>query len=144
LIAIVLLGGVITGSLAALRASTLGGEMQRDHARAHAWLQSAADVLYASPKLACSPLAADAGEQAARDYYDDIVKTDVPNPPDWRDWQIKVVPNVQFWNSGNIDADPDEEFFFGSACDTNLNLQLIELEVRAPSGKIIETVEIVI
>jgi hypothetical protein len=42
-----------------------------------------------------------------------------------------------------VDADPDVDFYFGPACDPSLGLQLIELEVRAPSGRIIESVEIV-
>jgi hypothetical protein len=54
-----------------------------------------------------------------------------------------VVPPVQFWNAGNTDSDPDVEYFFGSDCDPSLSLQLIRLEVKSPSGQIIETVEIV-
>jgi prepilin-type N-terminal cleavage/methylation domain-containing protein len=142
LIALTLLGGVIGGSIATLRAATIGETMHRDHSRAHAWLQSASDLLYAAEKTPCSTTDADAGELAVRTAYDAIV-TAVANPPDWRDWQLRVLPNVQFWNAANLDADPDDEFFFGPACDPSLTLQLIELEVRLPDGKIIETVEIV-
>jgi hypothetical protein len=142
LIAVVLMGGVVAGSMATLRASIIGGALQRDHARAHAWLQSASDILYAAPKTPCDSSLPDAGEATVRAAYDAVVDA-VPNPPEWRDWQIRIVPAIEFWNAGNLDADPDVEYFFGSACDPSLGLQLIEIEVRAPSGEIIETVEIV-
>jgi prepilin-type N-terminal cleavage/methylation domain-containing protein len=142
LIAVVLMGSVVAGSMAALRATIIGGVTQRDHARAHAWLQTASDILYAAPKVPCDPTLADGGEPAVRASYDSIVDA-VPHPPEWRSWQIRVIPDVDFWNAANLDTDPDIEYFFGPGCDPSLGLQLIELEVRAPNGEIIETVEIV-
>jgi hypothetical protein len=142
LLAIVLLGGVVAGTMVTLRATILGGTIQRDHANAHGWLQSASDVLYAHPKLACDPSSSDLGHQAIVDDYEAVIDA-VANPQGWKDWQIRIVPPIQFWNSGQTDADPDVEFFFGSDCDPSLTLQLIEIEVRSTNGKIIETVEIV-
>jgi prepilin-type N-terminal cleavage/methylation domain-containing protein len=142
LIALVLLGGVIAGSMAALRATTIGGSIHRDHSRAHAWLQSASDMLYAAPKEYCNTIDADKGALAVWTKYDAVVKG-VTNPPEWNEWQIQVVPPVKFWNSANLDADPDKEYYFGSDCDPSLTLQLIELRVVSPSGRIIENVEIV-
>lgn len=142
LVAIVLLGSAIAGTLGTLLTATLGGEIHRDHSRAHAWLQSASDILYAEPKTACSATAVDKGESAVRSAYDAVIDA-VPNPPDWNDWQIRVVPPVKFWNAANLDSDPDVEYFFGADCDPSLTLQLITLEVKSPSGKIIKTVEIV-
>jgi hypothetical protein len=105
-------------------------------------LQSSSDILYASGKKNCVPTDSDTkNETDVRAAYDLIVKY-TPNPEDWADWQIRVV-KVQFWNAGQVDADPDVDFYFGPACDPSLGLQLIELEVRAPSGRIIESVEIV-
>lgn len=144
LIAITLLAGVIAGSMAALRATTISGAIHRDHSRAHAWLQNASDVLYATDKMTCDALEADAGEKKVREHYQSVIQgPDVPNPPEWKDWQITIVPPVKFWNSANLDADPDPEFFFGSNCDPNLGLQDITLQVKSPSGRIIESVEIV-
>ena len=142
LIAVVLLGGVIAGTMAALRATTLSGALHRDHSRAHAWLQSASDILYAEPNIACNTTDADKGESTVRAAYDGVIDG-VDNPPDWKDWQIRVVGPVLFWNAGNLDADPDNEYFFGTDCDPSLSLQLIKLEVKSPSGRVIETVEIV-
>lgn len=142
LIAIVLIGGVVAGTMATLRATTLAGTVHRDHSNAHGWLQSASDILYAAPKVACDTSLPNNGEATVRAAYEAVVDG-VPNPQDWQDWQIRVVGPVQFWNSGNIDADPDIEFFFGSDCDPSLSLQLIELEVRSTNNRIIESVEIV-
>jgi hypothetical protein len=143
LIAIVLLGGVVGGTLATLRATILSGTVQRDHAKAHAWLQSSSDVLYGSEKVSCKPSESDvSNELATRTAYDAIVK-DLETPDDWKDWQMNVVQPVLFWNAGNLDADPDVDLYFGAGCDPSLTLQLIELEVRSPSGRIIESVEIV-
>ncbi|HEY5663025.1 MAG TPA: hypothetical protein VIS05_03190 [Ilumatobacter sp.] len=142
LIAVVLTGGVVAGTMAAMGATVIGGSLHRDHSNAHGWLQSASDILYAAPKVMCDPGEADKGEAATRAAYDAVIDA-VPNPQDWQDWQIEILPPVKFWNSGNLDSDPDREFFFGPGCDPSLTLQLIELEVRSPSGRIIERVEIV-
>lgn len=142
LVSIVLLGTVVAGSLAGLRGTVLAGTLHRDHSNAHAWLQSAADVLYAAPKVYCDPAAPDKGEATVRHAYD-IVVDSVSNPEGWTDRQITVVPKVQFWNAGNVDADADIEYFFGSKCEPSLSLQLIKIEVRAPNGRIIESVELV-
>ena len=142
-IAITLLAGVIAGSMAALRATTISGALHRDHSRAHAWLQSASDILYAEIKKGCDATLADQGEEKVRLKYDSVIDLKVKKPSDWDSWQIQVVQPVKFWNSANLDSDPDPEFFFGSDCDPNLQLQQITIQVKAPSGRIIETVEIV-
>lgn len=142
LIAIVLIGGVVAGTMATLRATTIAGTMHRDHSNAHGWLQSASDVLYAAPRTDCNPALPDKGEANTRTAYKSIVNG-VTNPQGFADWQIQIVPKVQFWNSGNIDSDPDVEFFFGPDCDPNLTLQLIKIEVRNKDSQIIESVEIV-
>lgn len=138
----VLLGTVVAGTMAGLRATILAGTLHRDHSNAHAWLQSAADVLYAAPKVPCNIAAADQGEKAVRAAYDQVVDS-VANPEGWSKQQIRVVPAVRFWNAGNFDADADIEYVFGTKCDPSLELQLVQIEVLAPSGRIIESVEIV-
>lgn len=137
LIAIVLVGGVVAGTMATLRASTIAGTLHRDHSNGHAWLQTASDILYAAPKVGCA-----SGEVNVRAAYNAVVDA-VPHPQDWEQWQIRVLQPVKFWNAANLDADPDVEYFFGNDCDPSLNLQLVEIEVRNIDGRIIETVEIV-
>jgi hypothetical protein len=142
ILAVVLMGGIVAGTMATLRATVISGTVHRDHSNAHGWLQSASDILYAAPKVACDGSLPDNGEAAVRTAYEAVVDG-VPNPQDWKDWQIRVVTPVQFWNAANLDADPDIEYYFGSDCDPSLGLQLIEIEVRSTNGRIIETVEIV-
>jgi type II secretory pathway pseudopilin PulG len=142
MIAIVLVGGVVAGTMAALQATTIAGALHRDNSNAHGWLQSASDVLYASPKVACNDAMPDNGEADVRNAYDNVVKS-VAHPQNWNNWQIRVVPDVQFWNAANLDADPDVEYFFGSDCDPSLTLQLVTIEVRNTDGSVIESVEIV-
>jgi len=142
LIAIVLLGLVVSGSLAGLRGTVLAGTLHRDHSNAHAWLQSASDVLYGAPKAYCDATAPDQGEAAVRAAYDAVVDS-VDNPEGWSNQQIGVVPTVRFWNAVQLDADVDREYVFGPTCDPSLALQLIRIEVRAPSGRIIESLELV-
>lgn len=142
LIAIVLIGGVIAGTMVSLRATVIAGTIHRDHSNAHGWMQSASDVLYAAPKIACDSSLPSNGEPDVRAAYEAVVDG-VANPQGWNDWQIRIVGPIQFWNSGNTDADPDIEFFFGSDCDPSLTLQLIRIEVRSTDNRIIESVEII-
>lgn len=136
------MGGIVAGTMATLRASTIASTIHRDHSNGHAWLQTASDILYASPKVGCDGTQPDNGEAAVRSEYNLVVDA-VPHPQDWQDWQIRIVPPVQFWNAANLDADPDVEYFFGPDCDPSLTLQLVEIEVRNVDGNIIESVEIV-
>jgi hypothetical protein len=98
--------------------------------------------LYAAEKEPCSGLEADGGEQRIRDEYDVVINA-IDAPVGWEEWQLRIVPDVLLWNAANLDADPDVEYYFGTDCDPSLSLQLIKLEVRSPSGDIIENVEIV-
>lgn len=141
-ISVVLISTIVLGTMAALRTTTIAGGLHRDHSNAHAWLQSASDILYAAPKVDCDGSLPDNGEANVRSAYNTVVDG-VPHPQNWSNWQIRVVPTVQFWNAGNLDADPDIEYYFGPDCDPSLSLQLVEIEVRNTDGAIIETVEIV-
>jgi len=142
LIAIVLIGGVVAGTMATLRASTIASTVHRDHSNAHAWLQTASDILYASQKVGCDSTLVENGEPEVRAAYDAVVDA-VPHPQGWEEWQIRIIPPVRFWNAGNLDTDPDVEYYFGGDCDPSLALQLVEIEVRNTDGEIIESVEIV-
>ncbi len=143
LVAIVLIGTVVVATLGALRISILGGTVHRDHANAHAWLQSASDVLYAREKVDCSTTDPDGGKVAILAQYQPTVDI-VPNPETWTNSQIRLI-DVQFWNATDTDSDGIVEYRFGTVCqDTiNLSLQRITLEVRSPNGRIIEQVELI-
>lgn len=141
IISIVLLGGVIGGSLAAMRATILGGTIHRDHSIAHGWLQSASDVLYADEKIVCDPAGVSPSRQDIIDAYDAVLDS-VQTPNGWSNWQIGVT-KLQFWNSQVVVGSVEKQFAFSDTCEQGLELQLIEIEVRNTSNQIIETVEIV-
>lgn len=143
LVSIVLIGTAVVATLGALRISVIGGTIHRDHANAHAWLQSASDVLYASAKEPCSTSLGDGGKSVIIGKYQPVVDV-VANPEGWTNSQIKVV-GLEFWNASDTDGDRVVEYRFGTVCQAsiNLSLQRVTLEVRSPDGKIIEQVELV-
>ena len=108
-----------------IRASTT----ERDHANAHAWLQTASDVLYGASRADCT-----AGEQAVFDEYEPIIKS-AHNPEGWDASNIDIVRPILFWD-GDI---------YQSTCydDENINLQLITIQVSNPAGEIVESVQVV-
>lgn len=143
LIAVVLIGGVVAASMAALQATITGGAVHRDHSIAHGWLQSASDVLYAEEKINCDPAAANpAADRVSIIAAYEQVFLDVDVPNGWAGWQINII-DLQFWNGANLDADVEIEFFFAPTCQAGLELQLLTIQVQNPQHRVIETVEIV-
>jgi hypothetical protein len=143
LVSIVLIGTAVVATLGALRVSVIGGTIHRDHANAHAWLQSASDVLYASEREDCDTSLPDGGRSQIIDVYQPVVDA-VANPESWTNSQIRVV-GLEFWNASDTDGDGIVEYRFGPVCQDsiNLSLQRVTLEVRSPDGRIIEQVELV-
>lgn len=143
LVSIVLIGTAVVATLGAFQISILGGAVHRDHANAHAWLQSASDVLYASEKQDCDISQADGGRSVIIDAYQPVVDA-VANPQGWSNSQIQIV-DLEFWNATDTDNDGIVEYRFGAACQDSINLALqrVTLEVRSPDGRIIEQVELV-
>lgn len=131
LIAIVLLGTGVTAMLSSLATTVVASATERDHANAHAWLQSATDVLYGEPRVDCD----DPGLEA---IYAGILET-AKDPEGW--WEasnrgkIELVSPVLFWD-GDI---------YQSTCYDNegLGLQLVTIRVRSSDGTIVESVEVV-
>jgi type II secretory pathway pseudopilin PulG len=143
LVSIVLIGTAVVATLGALRVSIVGGTVHRDHANAHAWLQSASDVLYASEKEDCDTALSDGGKSVIIGKYQPIVDA-VANPEGWTNSQIRIV-GLEFWNATDTDNDGIVEYRFGAVCQDSINLALqrVTLEVRSPNGRIIEQVELV-
>ncbi|MFZ9629307.1 MAG: type IV pilus modification PilV family protein [Ilumatobacteraceae bacterium] len=133
-IAIVLIGLTGTAGLVTLRTAINASATNRDHANAHAWLQTATDVLYGVERQDCGTTTA-ALESTVRAYYQTVVRG-TSNPAGWPAANIEVVAPVKFW---------DGQSTYQSTCydDLGINLQLITLRVRNPDGEIVETVEIV-
>ncbi len=140
LVSIVLLGMVVTAILATLNTSIASSSLNRNHANAHAWLQSASDLLYGSAREDCGTELATAAqrtldEERVRDSYTQIVRT-TSNPEGWVDDRISVLQPVLFW---------DGDSTYQATCydDGGVNLQLITIEVRDPEGRIVESVQVV-
>lgn len=129
LIAIVILGIGVTSMLTMLTVTIKASATERDHANAHAWLQTGADVLYGLDRVDC-----DEPASTVHSTYEAAVKG-TSNPEGWPASNITVIPPVLYWD-GDI---------YQSTCYDNegIALQLITLEVRNPQGQIVETVQVV-
>lgn len=132
-IAIALLGTALAAMLTTLTVTVSASATERDHANAHAWLQTAADVLYGENRVDCGTITSP-NAFAVFDAYNTAVKS-TSNPEGWDATRIRVVPPVLFWDGDT----------YQSTCydDENINLQLITIEVRNPNDEIVETVQVV-
>ena len=150
LIAIVLLGTVGLAVLVTFRVTIIGTRLERDHARALQWLQSAGAVVQQMPRESCklgpSDTAYATGEQKVRERYQWAIQNLVENPPEWEPDQLTVVAPVQVWN-GKIFHDPatPPPPPDGADCYDGLGktLQLVKIQVEDPAGDIIESIEVV-
>ncbi len=130
--AIAIMGGVGVAVMGGLGVSILGSRLERDHARAHEWLQSATEVLVNDVAwtdcTTTTPTALAAHYQSELRTYPDII------PPDWKDFDIEIPVPVQY---------PDPGGAYGAPCNADENRQKVQIQVRSPDGSIIETVEVV-
>jgi len=106
---------------------------ERDHANAHAWLQTASDALYRVQRMQCGTDGAIADEQGVREFYQQEIRDLADNPEGWPDENLEVVAPVLFWD-GEIYQD---------ICYYETGLQLITIRVRNLSNDIVETVQVV-
>lgn len=132
LIAVVLLGTGVAAMLTALTVTISATATERDHANAHAWLQSAADTLYRSERMDCTENTLAEIEAAYQ-----LVLDSSEDPEGWHavGGLIEIVSPVLFW-----DGDQYQGVCYD---DQNINLQLITIQVSNPDGKIVETVQVV-
>ena len=144
LCAIVLLGTVGGAVLGSLAMSTKGSALHRDHSNAHAWLQSAADRIYAGPRQDCDLTQATIKAfylSMARGELDEngspaVMPANEVNPEGWPTTNITLSTDVSFWDGKNA---------YGTICYDNLGiyLELIKLQVKNPEGRIVESIEVV-
>lgn len=149
LVAIVLLGTVVAATLTGLTTTISAGALDRDHANAHAWLQTAADMLYARDLVSCgtdtdpmTPGVQPYTVQEIADQYEATIMA-TENPEGWADSNIQII-NLEYWS---IDIAPDGTGTeaWGTVCDAkDTNLQKVELRVTAEDGRIVEEVEVII
>ena len=142
LIGISLLGTVVAATLTGLTTAVTASALDRDHANAHAWLQTAADMLYARDLDECDATVDPATEIAntIAEYESTIRQTD--NPEGWSPGNIHVT-NVEFYS---IDIDPVSGLgteAWGTTCRGS-NLQRVSMRVTSEDGDIVEEVEVII
>ena len=135
-ISIGLLGLGTVATLTAMVASVGSSAGQRDLANEQTWLQGAADYLQGQPRQDCDNVNGVAGEAEARirGIYQANVQT-VSNPEGWPAGNLTVLQPVLFWDGDQYQA----------TCHDNdgINLQLVTLQVKSPSGKIVRTLQVV-
>jgi hypothetical protein len=121
-----------------LLTGTIGATaLDRDHSNAHAWLQTASDMLYAREPVHCDEMSRD---DIIAAYQQTIQETE--NPEHWPQGNIRIT-DLRFWHYGRDTATNGvEEGWFIDRCTTKL--QRITLQVRDEGGKIIENVEVII
>ncbi len=142
LVSVVLVGLTVTSVLTTMRITIRASAIDRDHAIAFAWLQSASDQIYQDSRVACT-----SGQAAAISAYTASAQS-VPRPPSWDATPASIdVVDVEYLGKVN----PDDDFEWGAGfcfegagyVDSPLYTQRVTIEVTSPSGNIIETLEMV-
>ena len=117
LVCVVLIGTTVVATLTALRVSIIGGTVHRDHANAHAWLQSASDVLYAREKFDCTTtLALTTARETTSGRPIRRPSNAVPNPEDWTNSPDHDHRHPVVELAGLGPGRSDVEFYFGTEC----------------------------
>lgn len=139
MVSITILGGLGAAVMGGLLASVVGSRTERDHSRAHEWLQSATEVLVNDvPWKDCDPGTTDTnGPSGLKMFYQDEIQQNVDIvPPNWATYDLLIPLPVQYPN-------PAGAYSAGQVCDPDENRQKILIQVRSPDNTIIETVEVV-
>ena len=141
---VMLLGIIVATVLPGLATTIRASATDRDHANAHAWLQTGADMLYARELITCGTRdAADPINDIkliAAEYQDTVRQTE--NPEGWSDANISVI-GLEWWSIDIVNGIGTEAW--GTKCDTpETDLQKVELRVTAEDGRIVEEVEVII
>lgn len=132
LVAIVLIGTAVVGSLAAIRATIIGSQVERDHARAHQWLQSASEVL--TNDIAWQDCETTTAAALQASYQAQLRGTTDIIPPHWTNSQVSVPIPVSF-------GQPDGTY--GATCNPEIDRQMVQIRVVDPNNRIIESVDVV-
>jgi Tfp pilus assembly protein PilV len=145
-IAVVLMGLVLVATMSLLTTTISASRLDRDHSNAHAWLQTASDMLYAREPEHCDETLTTASaienkrQEIIAEYRATVQETE--NPEHWPQGNIEVV-DLRFWHyARSSSTNGVEEGWVADRCTTKL--QLVKLRVRDEGGDIIEEVEVII
>lgn len=139
LVAIVLLGTVVVGTLAGLRAAVIASTIDEDQSRAYAWLQSAADALERVPYIVCTPTNNAAIVAAYQATVDGAARPSEWTAPSGATLVVVSVTylsrtgGVESWGTDCAAGDPDSPVY----------PQLVTLRATTPDGAAISTLEVV-
>ena len=140
LVSIVLLGTVVLTTLVAVRATIIATRVERDHAKAQQWLQSAVQVIEDESFGDCRVGNIPQSQTDTITLYQDRVNGSAQPPFGWSGTQLRIVPPLDVWNGSAWIA-----YTAATDCydDYGLKLQRITVEARSPAGEILETVQVV-
>jgi hypothetical protein len=148
LVALVLLGTAVGGTLTALRTTVISGRRDENQTNAHSWLLTVEDALYRAPYYSCVDPGPgpdgpdpddgiDAGEIWAS--YEAAVAA-APRPSGWGTATVQI-PDLQFWRK--TDGTP----VWDSVCSTDPSVrrsaQLVTIYVLSPMGDVGKTIQVV-
>ena len=139
LVALVLLGTIVVATLAGLRASIIGSQVDENNARGHAWLQAAADAIYATAYLACDANPVSTIETAYQSAADTATR-----PAEWTPGSGANVDvtSIEFLSrAGTVES-------WGSACASGASTsplypQRVRIEVTGPDGSFTAQLELI-
>lgn len=140
IISVVLLGMAVVAVVTALRVTVTGSAIERDHARSHQLLQSAAGVVQSTARISCEGAS---GEKTMRYGYQAALESPtagVQVPDGWGAWTVTVLPSVEVWD-GTHYWQPGQSP--QNCYEPAYQLQLITLEAKSPDGRIVRTRQVV-
>jgi prepilin-type N-terminal cleavage/methylation domain-containing protein len=141
LVTIVLMGMTVVAVLVGVQTTIHATVIDREHAIAFAWLQSASDEIYRTARVPCT----DGLPKAIADYDTAAKKADVPSA--WSATATIAVTNVEYL--GKVGIDDDFEWspafcFEGVGYETSpLYTQRVTIQVTSPDVGIVKTIQMV-
>lgn len=137
LVAIVLLGTAIIGTLTALRATIIGTTVSRDQSKAQQWLQSAAGVIEGEDYSDCT---ASLDENTVKSDYQTAIDAEATAPFDFTPQHQINVADIDVWDGTRF-----VDFASQSLCYDQflLRQQLVTVEVVDSAGKMLEQLQLV-
>ena len=144
LVTIVLMGMTVVAVLVGVQTTIHATVVDREHAIAFAWLQSASDEIYRTTRVPCT-----SGRPAAIASYDTAVKDEnkVSRPSAWSAAADIAVTDVEYL--GKVGVDDDFEWsptfcFEGPGYETSpLYTQRVTIQVTSADGGIVKTIQMV-
>ena len=143
LVAVVLLGTVVIGVLAALRTTIIATTVERDHSKTQQWLQSAVGVVQAAVFEDCTATTTaevPAAYNTIRTSYENTIRASATRPEGFDPPAQISVLGIDVWNGTTY-----APFTTQAECldNNDLRQQLVSISASNPDGTIVETVEVV-